>query len=490
MKTLRVLLLQNNNITEIPDKAFINLSRLTTLNISSNSITYLQNGAFLGQENLEYLDLGYNKIKSIEAESFANLSNLLYLFLLDLDLDTISYEIMNDLTGLKALSTSDNRLCCLLSHSENVTCARTSPPSPLDTCGSLYPSTVLRFAGWIIGLSSLCGNVFVLFLRATQKQRKTVQNILTMNLAVADSLMGVYMIIITSADVYFNRLYFLSAPLWRESFPCKLSSFLAFFSSELSVFTLTLITLDRYINIVYPFGKFKMTTKAASFAVVFIWFFTLLFSSVPFLVGYNVPGFYGLSDVCIGLPLHVELGETGRLDIVWDEALTSEYIVKYVVTDYDSRNVWVFSIVTFIGLNMALFLIILICYVVMFVTVKRSSESIRNSTNRNREIQIARKMAFIVGTDFACWMPIIVLGILTQTGLVVLPTSLYAWTVIFIIPINSSINPVLYTFINYLEGNKTKLKTHDSLQTRSTRLSKDGNGLHLSRLGSNSSNVN
>ena len=47
------------------------------------------------------------------------------------------------------------------------------------------------------------------------------------------------------------------------------------------------------------------------------------------------------------------------------------------------------------------------------------------------------------------------MGILTKSGLVVLPTSLYAWSVIFIIPINSSINPVLYTFINYIE-NKEK----------------------------------
>ncbi|XP_030846934.1 G-protein coupled receptor GRL101-like [Strongylocentrotus purpuratus] len=396
---------------------------------------------------------------------------------------------MSGLTGLKAMSTSDNRLCCLLSNSENVTCARTSPPSPLDTCGSLYPSVVLRIAGWIIGLSSLCGNVVVLFLRATQKKRATVQNILTMNLAVADSLMGVYMIIITSADGYFNRLYFLSAPLWRESYLCKLSSFLAFFSSELSVFTLTLITLDRYISIVYPFGQYKITSKSASVALVFTWIFTFLFSSVPFLVGSNVSGFYGLSDVCFGLPLHVELGETGRLDIIWDQELSSEFIVKYVATDGEKRNFWVFSIVTFIGINMALFLIILACYVVMFVTVKRSSEAIHNSAFRKREIRVARKMAFIVGTDFACWMPIIAMGILTQTGLVVLPTSLYAWSVIFIIPINSSINPVLYTVINYLEGKKTKEKCNGFLQARSTRSSKEGSTKRMSRLDSNSSKI-
>eukprot|EP00057_Strongylocentrotus_purpuratus_P018551 XP_011673025.1 PREDICTED: deleted in malignant brain tumors 1 protein-like [Strongylocentrotus purpuratus] len=86
-------------------------------------------------------------------------------------------------------STSDNRLCCLLDQRENVTCARTSPTSPLETCDRLYPSVVLRIAGWVIGLTSLIGNLTVLVLRLRQEQQLTVQTLLIMNLAVADCLM-------------------------------------------------------------------------------------------------------------------------------------------------------------------------------------------------------------------------------------------------------------------------------------------------------------
>lgn len=360
-------------------------------------------------------------------------------------------------------STSDNRLCCLLSDRQNVTCARTSPPSPLDTCGRLFSSVVLRIAGWVIGLCSLIGNIIVLILRFHHERSITVQTLLIINLAVADCLMGVYMIIITSADVYFHENYFLIAPLWRDSYLCKFTSVLAFVSSECSVFTLTVMSVDRFICIRFPFGKHRLTVKSCRIILICLWVLTLALSLMPLLVNSYIPSFYGLSDVCIGLPLHVVSGETGRLEIVDVSGFLSEFTIQYVVTDTNFHPSWLYGIVTFIGVNMILFGIILLCYVMMFFQVKQSARSVGNTTLRDRELRVARKIALVVGTDFACLMPIVIMGILTQSGLVVLPTSLYAWSVIFIIPINSSINPLLYTFINYRENRKKPAQTRSEL---------------------------
>ena len=57
---------------------------------------------------------------------------------------------------------------------------------------------------------------------------------------------------------------------------------------------------------------------------------------------------------------------------------------------------------------------------------------------------MAAKMGLIVGTDLLCWLPIIVMGILAQCN-VTIPVEMYAWSVVFILPINSSLNPYLYT---------------------------------------------
>ena len=61
------------------------------------------------------------------------------------------------------------------------------------------------------------------------------------------------------------------------------------------------------------------------------------------------------------------------------------------------------------------------------------------------QIRMTTKVAAIVLTDFACWFPIIILGILVQAGALTLPPSVFAWCVTFILPINSAINPYLYT---------------------------------------------
>ncbi|XP_041457466.1 G-protein coupled receptor GRL101-like [Lytechinus variegatus] len=394
------------------------------------------------------LDLSYNPILHIDEGVFATLRNIIYLFFVEVYIPSLEPDVISNLSSLTTVSASDNRLCCLVNDQENVTCARTSARSPLETCGRLYPSAVLGIFGWMIGLTALVGNIVVLALRFHQHQELSVQILLIINLAVADCLMGVYMIFITSADIHFGDIFFLVAPWWRQSIVCKVASVLAFLSSELSVLTLALITLDRLICIIFPFGKYHLNVKITGVFLVVAWLTVLVVGVLPYVIYSDLSGIYGLSDVCLGLPLHVDSGETGLLRFQRELPWSEEFIVVYEAISSDIRPSWIYSVIIFIGVNAILFLFILICYISMFVEVKRSTRSVGNSEMRWREIKVARKMAFIVGTNFACWMPIVIMGILTQTGLVVLPSSLYAWVVIFILPINSSINPIIYTFLN------------------------------------------
>ena len=65
----------------------------------------------------------------------------------------------------------------------------------------------------------------------------------------------------------------------------------------------------------------------------------------------------------------------------------------------------------------------------------------------NQNSTIAKRMTFIILTDFACWFPVIIISILALTGNLYDPTKrVYAWIAVFVLPINSSINPLLYTF--------------------------------------------
>ncbi|KAH7947723.1 hypothetical protein HPB52_015360 [Rhipicephalus sanguineus] len=79
----------------------------------------------------------------------------------------------------------------------------------------------------------------------------------------------------------------------------------------------------------------------------------------------------------------------------------------------------------------------------MFVTITHSKVGLR-STQQLQDRAIAKRFAFIVGTDFLCWMPIVFIKIIAIAGTKI-DETLYAWVAVFLLPVNSALNPVLYT---------------------------------------------
>ena len=80
--------------------------------------------------------------------------------------------------------------------------------------------------------------------------------------------------------------------------------------------------------------------------------------------------------------------------------------------------------------------------------MRKSGRSVRSTTDSaKKEIALARRVFFIILTDLCCWMPVIIIGILTLLGKFNDPSKqAYVWIAIFVLPVNSSINPILYTF--------------------------------------------
>ena len=204
---------------------------------------------------------------------------------------------------------------------------------------------------------------------------------------------------------------------------CAFTGILSMVSSEVSVLMLTLITTDRLICIVFPFKVRRMNRGLAYFVVGGIWIFGIMISVIPtFGLEYffdkkrNV-GFYGKSAVCLPLQLSTE-----------------------------RQAGWEYAVGIFVVLNFISFVYILFAYIAMFFTVKGVAKQVR-STNMNRESQMARRMMFIILTDFLCWMPVIVIGLLSILGKFHDPEKqAYVWIAVFVLPVNSSINPILYTF--------------------------------------------
>lgn len=185
---------------------------------------------------------------------------------------------------------------------------------------------------------------------------------------------------------------------------------------------LSIITADRLICIVFNFRVQPLTLRACHFICLGAWSLGLALSFLPmsglsyFYDSEQGHRFYGRSTVCLALQL-----------------------------SDDRPPGWEYSVSIFIGLNLLAFLFISLAYLAIFLSAVKSSSSIR-STNVKRESALAKRVAFIILTDFCCWMPVIVVGILSLTGSFHDPEKqVYMWMAVFVLPVNSSVNPILYT---------------------------------------------
>ncbi|GFY46592.1 relaxin receptor 1 [Trichonephila inaurata madagascariensis] len=94
-------------------------------------------------------------------------------------------------------------------------------------------------------------------------------------------------------------------------------------------------------------------------------------------------------------------------------------------------------------------------YTTMFISISRSKLGLRSS-QQQQDGAIAKRFAFIVVTNMFCWLPIIALKILSISGMTIYSES-YAWVAIFVLPINSALNPVLYTLTTKFNQQLTRI---------------------------------
>ena len=69
---------------------------------------------------------------------------------------------------------------------------------------------------------------------------------------------------------------------------------------------------------------------------------------------------------------------------------------------------------------------------------------------KQQDVTIARRLITVAVSDFLCWFPIGLLGLLASVKIPI-PGEVNVAMAIFILPLNSALNPFLYTFNMLLE---------------------------------------
>ena len=439
---LQYLHLDLNQLRYLPHDIFRTMHKLKSLNISSNHLLRIPSGLFLQcGVKLEVLDLGKNPLEWIEDRSLS---------------------VINDRTKLFVTRFST---CCYTS----AHCLYDVAPSPYLTCKRLLPSQLLRIAIWFISILTIFTNVCALYFTLRQK-RRSIQSFLISNLSISDFLMGIYLVTLLAVDLYYKDYFPAHSDSWRSSVLCRIAGALSVLSSEGSAFFIMLISFDRFLGVKYTFSRYRLGTRSVRLTALSMWLVALALSITSFAFSKTDSDFYSVSEVCIGLPISrkstfVKTNETISIQAEWHPYFGKRNIAEYA--KINSNASMFFSIATFTGLNLLCFFIVGYCYVSIFVEVRKSTKKSGRSPNANEEIRMAMKMSLIVLTDFCCWVPIGVLSILVQAGVVEIAPTAYAWIATFVLPINSSINPLLYTLGSML-SNKIKFLREGRSSPRTT----------------------
>ncbi|XP_017951898.2 thyrotropin receptor [Xenopus tropicalis] len=286
--------------------------------------------------------------------------------------------------------------------SEELEC--TPEPDEFNPCEDIMGYNFLRIVVWFVNLLAILGNVFVLFILITSHYKLTVPRFLMCNLAFADFCMGIYLLLIASVDVHTRSEYYNYAINWQTGPGCNAAGFFTVFASELSVYTLTMITLERWYAITFAMRlDRKIRLRHASFIMLGGW--TLCF----FLALLPLVGISSYIKVSICLPMDTEA------------ALSQAYIVFVLM------------------LNIIAFIIICACYIKIYITVRNPQYK-----SGDKDTKIAKRMAILIFTDFICMAPISFYALSAIMNKPLITVSNSKILLVLFYPLNSCANPFLY----------------------------------------------
>ncbi|XP_042252648.1 follicle-stimulating hormone receptor isoform X1 [Thunnus maccoyii] len=428
-QTIREIRLNRNGIKEVESDAFGG-TKMGKLSLKGNQqLTHINPNAFVGSSELVVLDISHTALSSLPdsilgglewliAESAFHLKELPPLHFTKLHLAKLTYPShCCAFQNIRRNRSRGHPLCfhpeareqrhfyrdhC--SNSTSITCSPT--PDDFNPCEDIMSPVPLRVLIWVISVLALMGNTAVLLVLLGSKSKLTVPRFLMCHLAFADLCMGIYLVVIATVDTLTRGQYYNHAIDWQTGLGCSAAGFFTVFASELSVFTLTAITLERWHTIKHALRlDRKLRLRHACIVMTAGWIFSTLAALLP------TVGVSSYRKVSICLPMDVESLES------------QVYVVSLLL------------------LNILAFFCVCGCYLSIYLTVHNPS-----SVPAHTDTLVAQRMAMLVFTDFICMAPISFFATSAALKLPLITISDAKLLLVLFYPINSCSNPFLYAF--------------------------------------------
>ena len=148
-----------------------------------------------------------------------------------------------------------------------------STTDDLPTCSHII-STILASTISLVSVASFIGNSLVTITFLMDTSLRTSTNYFIVNMAISDLLISLTNWPLSATEGILPRKHMIEGS--TATFVCKFGHYFRAISQAVSVLSLLLIVVDRYIAIVLPFQSILVTSRRRAAFLLFTWIFPLL----------------------------------------------------------------------------------------------------------------------------------------------------------------------------------------------------------------------
>ncbi|XP_070194048.1 G-protein coupled receptor GRL101-like [Littorina saxatilis] len=428
LRHLRELILSGNPFTSsTPADAFSPLRGfrpLRSLDLSRTLLNFLHKEVIQVFTDIKVLNVSHSRLSTLQG--LEELKSLEELDLRGCKLTDFQAGILQNILNLERLYADNPKMCCPAALPDGFDLKQCfAPTDDISSCDALLRSNIYRVVLAIFAVLALLGNLvsFIFRVRLPPTAKKLGFNVFVTQLCLSDFLMGVYLAMIGVADQLYLGSYVWQDEAWKMSTACKVAGFLSLLSSETSALIVCLITVERFLVLHFPFSRLHFKDRSAYLASSVAWGTGLVLASLPLMPATQHWRFYSQTGICLPLPV------TGA--------------------DFPGHG---YSFGVMIVCNLVLCLLIGVgqCFIYWSVKSNTMAPMAFDATRKTSDAAIARRLLTVVMSNFLCWFPIGLCGVMSSNGYPI-PGEVNVAMAIFVLPLNSALNPFLYTLNIILE---------------------------------------
>ncbi|XP_037938682.1 allatostatin-A receptor [Teleopsis dalmanni] len=278
-------------------------------------------------------------------------------------------------------------------------------------------STIVPVFFGIIGFAGLLGNALVILVVIANQQMRSTTNLLIINLAVSDILFVTFCVPFTATDYVLPEWPF--GNVW-----CKFVQYMIVVTCHCSVYTLVLMSFDRFLAVVHPVTSMSLRTEKNAMLAIFLAWVLIVTTAVP-----------------------VALAHAVRIY----QFRGHNYTACVFSTEEEIWSLLGFQVSFFLSSYVAPLTLICFLYMGMLARLWKTAPGCKPSAESRKGKRRVTRMVVVVVLAFAiCWLPIHVILVLKALGMY---SSTHVNVIIQIIShvlayTNSCINPILYAFLS------------------------------------------